>query len=229
MSRSDSPGPHEGQKSLIWGDLNSPNLRCVVVFLHGRGSTADQDLPAFERTFNNIDKQTGKLAAVFMNAQDEAWYPEHWTRPRAAQEPFISSALHVVHETIQGLPVKPSQVVLTGFSQGATVSLAYVLTHPEVALDSVLAMSGSVIGSVDKDWPGDKVIDSATQIQLVWGSQDRYFKQAKVDEDVEAIRSRGLNIELDVLPMGHYVAQPELDKLEKLIEGVFAKTAVEQQ
>ncbi|KAM0793246.1 hypothetical protein ACM66B_000708 [Microbotryomycetes sp. NB124-2] len=221
MSRSESPGPHEGQKPIIWGNLQSAQV--VVVFLHGRGSSPDQDLPAFETTFDKADDGTGRVAAVFMRAQDEAWYPEHWNVPRKAQEPFISSAIQEVHRTIQGLPVPPAQVVLAGFSQGATVSLCFALEHPEVELACIYALSGSIIGS-----PSDfghaqsnkSVPESGASIKICWGSQDRYYKPTKVDEDVKGLQERGFNVSLEVLPMGHYIAQPELDQLLETINGV---------
>ncbi|KAK4054902.1 hypothetical protein OIV83_000826 [Microbotryomycetes sp. JL201] len=216
MSRSASPGPHEGQKHLIWGDTTSAKV--VVVFLHGRGSTPEQDLPAFEATFEKADNGTGQVAAVFMRAQDEAWFSEHWNIPRKAQEPFISSAIAEVHKTIHGLPVPPSCVVLAGFSQGATVSLCYALEHPEVELGHIFALSGSIIGAPRDFGDSGRVI--STRISICWGSQDRYYKPVKVEQDVNGLQDRGADVKVDLLPMGHWICQPELDTLSEMIARV---------
>lgn len=58
---------------LLWGDPYSPSTDCVVIFLHGRASSPDEDLPIFVPAFDVPGSNGKRVAAIALRAQDEVW------------------------------------------------------------------------------------------------------------------------------------------------------------
>ncbi|SCZ90555.1 BZ3500_MvSof-1268-A1-R1_Chr1-3g02062 [Microbotryum saponariae] len=223
LPRSDSPGPHDNTKPLLYTSPNSSSSsspRCVVIYLHGRGGSPEEDLPVFRPTFDKLNEEmAGSVEGVFLRAQDEIWYPNHWDQPPISQEPYLTSALCLIDRTITSLSVPSNRVILAGFSQGASLALIYALSHPDKPLGGVLALSGSIIGAPE-DFPGTEM-DPLMPIYIGWGDEDRYYRPSRVEKDVEGLKARGGKVELRLFPgMGHFVTAAEVEKLEEMIRDV---------
>ncbi|SGY33783.1 BQ5605_C002g01547 [Microbotryum silenes-dioicae] len=202
LPRSDSPGPHDNTKPLLYTSpkpSSSSSPKCVVIYLHGRGGSPEEDLPVFRPTFDKLNEEiAGSVEWVFLRAQDEIWYPNHWDQPPISQEPYLTPALCLIDRTITSLSVPSNRVILAGFSQGASLALIYALSHPEKPLGGVLALSGSII--------------------------DKYYRPSRVEKDVEGLQARGSKVELRLFPgMGHFVTAAEVEKLEEMIRDVEGK------
>jgi phospholipase/carboxylesterase len=149
-------------------------------------------MPVFEPVLAALD---AKLGAIALRAQDEVWFPEDWAAPAAAQEPYASNALDLIHRTIEGLPVPASKVILMGFSQGASVlyfgacrgieincprpgaalAMTYALKYPR-RYGGIISLSGHILGT-PSDYPATKASTlEGTPVYIAWGSQDRYMK-----------------------------------------------------
>ncbi|KAM0751062.1 alpha/beta-hydrolase [Meredithblackwellia eburnea MCA 4105] len=231
-SRPGSPGPHDRMHKLFWpkgssiDTINEDETKVVVIMLHGRGSNPNEDLPVFESVFQSVaGGDPNKVVVIGLNARDEIWFPEKWSAPIAAQEPYLSSALGVLHSTIQSLPIPPSRILLLGFSQGSGLAMTYALKNP-CRLGGIVALSGSIVGNPE-DWTshsedngglgGHPTLDG-TPCYIAWGEADRYYEVLRTERDVKALHECGAATTLEIFPnMGHYVTPRELDKLEEML------------
>ncbi|SCV68553.1 BQ2448_674 [Microbotryum intermedium] len=56
LPRSHSPGPHDNTKPLLYPSSTS-SPKCVVIYLHGRGGSPEDDLPVFKPTFDAYNRE----------------------------------------------------------------------------------------------------------------------------------------------------------------------------
>ncbi len=113
-------GPHEGQPVLHSGE-SLEQARAAMILIHGRGaSAADIMTIAAEVMFPGV-------AYLAPQAAGSAWYPNPFTAPFEANEPYLSSALHVLSSLVAkvGTTVPAGRLVLLGFSQGACLALEF--------------------------------------------------------------------------------------------------------
>ena len=92
-----------------------------MILAHGRGaSSADIMTIAAEVMFPGV-------AYLAPQAAGSAWYPNPFTAPLEANEPYLSSALEVLSTLLARVmqTVPADRVVLLGFSQGACLTLEF--------------------------------------------------------------------------------------------------------
>ena len=112
---------HQGQPVLAAGvPLNQ--ARAAMILIHGRGAAAESILSLA----NNFDADG--FAYLAPQAAGNTWYPYRFLEPIERNEPWLSSALHIIADLIArvidaGLPAE--RLVLLGFSQGACLMLEY--------------------------------------------------------------------------------------------------------
>src|SRR5713226_4870901 len=111
-------GPHQGQPVLEAGE-RLDRARAAMILVHGRGaSAADIMTIAAEVMLPGV-------AYLAPQAAGSAWYPNPFTAPLQANEPYLSSALEVLTSLLSTVEktVPADHVVLLGFSQGACLTL----------------------------------------------------------------------------------------------------------
>jgi phospholipase/carboxylesterase len=92
------------------------------------------------------------VAFVLPRAQGGTWYPDRYWAPRAANEPFLSGALHAVSaalEAVRAAGLPDDAIVLGGFSQGACVVADHVARWP-AAYRGVAVLTGALVGAPDE-------------------------------------------------------------------------------
>ena len=107
-------GPHQGQP-LVWAGRRPEEAKAAMVMVHGRGATAESIL--------ELREEWGypELAYVAPQAAGFSWYPNRFLSPLASNEPWLSSALTRLGETLAelaaaGLP--PSAPSSSAFPRG---------------------------------------------------------------------------------------------------------------
>lgn len=184
----------------------------VAVLLHGRGSHRG-DLQALR------DRLPADMILVTPQAPHPgqpwgygpgwAWYryegedrvgPEGLERSLASLDRFMGSLA-------TELPFAPGDVVLGGFSQGGTTSLAYALKHPE-RVSAVLVFSGFLVNdevlSVDTD------ASEAPPVFWGHGLRDPNIPHALGESGRERLRARGVELDARDYDIGHWIAPEEL-------------------
>src|SRR5512143_3153649 len=118
---------HQDQPILTTG-APLKQARAAMIMLHGRGATAESILSLA----NEFDDDG--FAYLAPQAANNTWYPYRFLEPIERNEPWLSSALHIIDDLIAsviaaGIPAK--RIMLLGFSQGACLTLEYAARHAQ--------------------------------------------------------------------------------------------------
>ena len=193
--------------------------RYAVVLVHGRGGTAQGMLP-IARAARVTD-----AALVALVAAEQSWYPERFLSPRAANEPWLGSALASVGAAVDrvrasGIPTE--QIILAGFSQGACLVLEYAAgaaaahAAKHVRFGGVAAFAGALIG--DPAVPRyDHGSLAGTPVVLTCGDADVHIPEAIVRSAASVFRSLHAAVDLRIYPgVGHDIVADQIQALADL-------------
>lgn len=187
----------------------------VFVLLHGRGSHMGDLMglqPHLLPEAMIVAPQAPFPGGPWGYGPGWAWYRFlGGTKPEPESFEESQRQLHAFLTDLPGLlPVKPGPIILGGFSQGGTMSLAYALRHPG-AVPMVVNFSGFLA-----DHPS--VLPTPASVagsRLFWGhgTQDPAIPYSAAMEGQERLRAAGADLTAHAYPMGHWIDQQELADL----------------
>jgi predicted esterase len=159
------------------------------------------------------------FAFVAPQAARHTWYPYSFLAPIEANEPWLSSALETMDQTLQtlasaGLP--PERVVLLGFSQGACLATEYAARHAQ-RYGGVIAFSGGLIGpdGTPREYEGSL---GGTPVFLGCSDIDAHIPVQRVHESAEVLERLGGDVTKSIYPgMGHTINQHEIDDASEML------------
>lgn len=174
----------------------------AVVFIHGRGATAESILSLSEY-FPFKD-----FYFVAPQATNHTWYPYSFMAPREQNEPWLSSALEQVEAVVSQLNLKGfknDQIYFVGFSQGACLLLEYIATHPD-RYAGAFAYIGGLIGDVlDLDRYNGNLLE--TTIYIGTSDPDMHVPILRVHETAEILQKMNAAIKVDYFKqLGHTIS-----------------------
>ena len=206
--------PHAGLAPLIDG-MPLGEASYAVVLVHGRGGTGQGMLP-IARAARATD-----AALVALVAAGQSWYPERFLSPRAANEPWLGSALASVGSAVDrvraaGIPT--GHIILAGFSQGACLVLEYAAAAAvaRVRFGGVAAFAGALIG--DPAIPRhDHGSLAGTPVVLACGDADVHIPEEVVRSSASVFRSLHAVVDLRIYPgVGHDIVADQIQALADL-------------
>lgn len=129
-------------KKIVYAGQAPADASKALIMLHGRGASA-----------MDILSLAGELdAADFCIAAPEAtghsWYPYSFLAPQSANEPWLSSALGLVKQTVEELiaeGIAREQIFILGFSQGACLTLEFAARNA-ARFGGIISFTGGLIG-----------------------------------------------------------------------------------
>ncbi len=172
----------------------------LVVGFHGYGETAERHLDELRRipgaaqwvlcavqALHPFYNRTGEVIASWMTRQD---------RELAIQDNVLYVA-GVVAEVKRTLPVSPDRLVFLGFSQGAAMAYraAAGSGHP---CQGVVVLGGDVPPELEQ-----RGLAGFPPVLLGRGSSEEWYDAAKMEHDVEVLRTRGVDVRPLVFTGGH--------------------------
>ena len=95
----------------------------ALILIHGRGSNAN-DILGLSSNLNTAD-----FAFYAPEATNNTWYPHSFLAVPQDNEPWLSSALELVHQTVVQIEkegIAKENIYFLGFSQGACLTAEYV-------------------------------------------------------------------------------------------------------
>ncbi|TME57981.1 MAG: phospholipase [Chloroflexi bacterium] len=205
-------GPHQGQPVLQAGE-SVDKARAAMILAHGRGaSSADIMTIAAEVMFPGV-------AYLAPQAAGSAWYPNPFTAPLEANEPYLSSALEVLSTLLARVmqTVPADRVVLLGFSQGACLTLEFAARNAR-KYGAVVGLSGGLIGpdGTLRDYPGDF---EGTPVFLGCSDVDPHIRKDRVVEAAQVFDRMGAAVTMKLYPgMGHTVNEDEIEHVRRIVE-----------
>lgn len=199
----------------------------AMIMIHGRGDSAAGIL-GLSRVF-----RASGMAFVAPEARHNVWYPQSFMAPLGLNEPWLTSALAAVRETLDqvtsaGIPL--DRVVLLGFSQGACLASEYAARNP-AAYGGVVALSGGLIGDTIEPsrYPGAERGAGAehtapladTPAFFGCSDVDPHIPVARVRESSLLYRQLGATVVERIYPgFGHDINQDEVDWIQDLLDGL---------
>ncbi len=205
--------PHQDQPLLTAGEPLA-KAKAAMVMIHGRGADAHSILE-LTREFD----QPG-FAYLAPQAADGTWYPNRFLAPLASNEPWLSSALAAVANTLAqvkqtGLP--PNRTILLGFSQGACLALEFAARHAQ-RYGGVVGLSGGLIGpdGTPRNYSGSL---AGTPVFLGCSDVDFHIPKERVEASAEVLKKLGGEVTVRLYPgMGHTVNQDEAEFVSQLMK-----------
>ncbi len=98
----------------------------ALIMLHGRGGSAE-DILSMSSYLKIKD-----YALVAPEATNNSWYPYSFLMPPAQNEPWLTSALSLLKDVVTDLNsngISSENIYFMGFSQGACLTLEYVMRN----------------------------------------------------------------------------------------------------
>ncbi|GAB4442842.1 MAG: dienelactone hydrolase family protein [Anaerolineae bacterium] len=207
--------PHAGQPVLTTGrPLDEAGAAMILV--HGRGATAESILTLAQELPNP------EFAYLAPQAAYNAWYPQRFIAPFAANEPFLSAALAKVGAVlaqVEAAGIPPERIVLGGFSQGACLALEFAARNPR-RYGGLVALSGGLIGPLGHKFSYDGSLDG-TPVFIGCSDSDFHIPVERVHESAEVLAGLGGQVDKRIYPgMGHTVNMDEIEAVRQLLAAV---------
>ena len=210
-------GIHQDQPILATGKPLH-DAKAAMILVHGRGATAASILELASE-FNQPD-----FVYLAPQAAGNVWYPNRFIEPIASNEPYLSSALQRVGESLAQITeagIKPEQTILLGFSQGACLALEYVARNAQ-RYGGAVTLSGGLIGPPGSAFEYEGSLEE-TPVFLGCSDVDFHIPLERVQESTAAMQKLGGDVTERIYPgMGHTVNMDEIE----FVRGMMAKITV---
>ena len=192
----------------------------VLVLLHGRGSHRG-DLqalrPHIPSGWGLVTPQAPHPGHPWGYGPGWAWYrymAEDQVDPNSLEKGLEELTLFMDDLPAQ-LGVQPGRIVLGGFSQGATTSLAWALSTADRVSD-VLLFSGFLVASPPILARGKR----ATELRAFWGhgTRDPSIPLDLAARGRQTLLEAGANLETKNYEIGHWIAPEEISDAMTFLE-----------
>jgi phospholipase/carboxylesterase len=200
------------QEQILYAG-NTVDATSALIMIHGRGASAEDILSLSE----NLNVRQYLLAAP--QATSNSWYPKSFLAPQKENEPWLSSALDLVHRTVQRIitrGITEKNIFFLGFSQGACLTLEYVARNAK-RYGGVVAFTGGLIGDqINKTlYTGDFEM---TPVFFGSSNPDMHVPVERVHASTDIFKKMGADTTEKIYPnLGHTINQDEINKANTLI------------
>ena len=200
--------------AVLRAGVTPENADLALVLLHGRGASAE-DILGLGSAFG-----VPNVTCLAPQAAGYTWYPLSFMAPRAANEPYITSALAKVESIIRSLEqagLEREKIVVAGFSQGACLATGFVATHP-ARYGGLIAFTGGLIGSPGRLSYSREAKLAGMPALLCSGDPDPHVPWARVEESASILVSMGAEVTLRRYPgRPHSITREELDLARRML------------
>lgn len=192
----------------------------LAVLLHGIGAD-ETDLFALAPALDPRLLVVSARAPFEAEPMGYAWYAidwyEHPPRPDVAQaRASLERLLAFVGEAVEAYDADPSQVLLAGFSQGASMAVSAALARPEAFL-GVAAHSGRLLHALLPASPPH----GGPRVPVLWqhGRLDPVVPMAFGDEARRLLPPLGVDLDFREYAIGHEIGAESLRDLATWLSG----------
>lgn len=214
--------PHQGQPVIAKGKALA-DANGVVILIHGRGATAEGILTLVNELLNaSQPHEFGNLAWLAPQAHNYTWYPHSFLAPVHENEPFLSSALELISELIRDVEasgVPREKILLSGFSQGACLSLEFAARNP-ARYGGIVALSGGLIGAQldETRYTGSM---EETPVFLGCSDFDPHIPEERVHASSVLLSKQHANVTKKIYKgLGHTVNEDELSIFRSMLSDI---------
>lgn len=200
-------------KELLFAGKKLGTSKKVLIMLHGRGGSPEDILSL--SSYLSIEEYT----LIAPRATNHTWYPYSFLTPLSQNEPWLSSALAVITDSLHDITaagIPNDQIYFLGFSQGACLTLEYI-TRNATRWGGAAAFTGGLIGDkiYMENYSGDF---QGTPIFIGTSNPDPHVPVERVNATTALLRKMNAVVTEKVYPnMGHTINEDEIENANRLI------------
>jgi phospholipase/carboxylesterase len=197
----------------IQAGLPLVQARKVLILLHGRGATAESILAL--APYLNLDE----FSLYAPQAPQRTWYPFGFMASDQGNLSSLNSSIQQVSLLFAFLVqegIKPEQIYLLGFSQGACLSLEFASLHAQ-KLGGVVAFTGGLIGEKlqEEKYSGDF---QGSPIHISGSAHDMHVPAKRMNDSAQLLQRMGAAVSLTFFEDDlHTIRQKELAMVNQTI------------
>jgi phospholipase/carboxylesterase len=201
------------EKIILTKGAALKDARKALIMIHGRGAGAE-DIVSLA-SFLNVDG----YAILAPRATGNSWYPYSFLAPEKANEPWLSSAIQMIHEVVDDIVaagIAARDIYFLGFSQGACLTLEYTARNAK-KYGGVVAFTGGLIGETIRreKYAGDF---GGTPVFIGTSDPDPHVPAHRVRESVNILREMNASVtEKIYLNMGHTINEEEIELANEIV------------
>ncbi len=204
------------EKNVQYAGKKLDKAKKAIIMIHGRGGTSDNMLSLTDY----LDLRG--FAILAPQATRNTWYPYSFLVPQKQNQPWLDSAIDLIGElvndiTLSGIPKE--KIFISGFSQGACLSLEFAARNPD-RYGGIIAFTGGLIGDKisDDQYQGDF---HQTPVFIGTSDPDPHIPVERAKRSEEILRKLNANTTLNIYKnLGHVISFEQLDTVNTLF---FAK------
>ncbi len=185
----------------------------VMILVHGRGASAEDILSISQ--YLQIDD----FALLAPQATNHNWYPFSFLSPPQQNEPWLSSALHLLKDVVKDANdsgINSDKIFFLGFSQGSCLALEFTARNAQ-RYGGIIAFTGGLIGDkiYSENYRGDFQF---TPVFIGTSDPDPHVPLERVRATSKILKGMNAEVTLKVYKnMGHKVNQDEIDTVNTLM------------
>ncbi len=189
----------------------------ALILIHGRGASAHDILglaPYFAQ-------ESWYVAAP--QATNHTWYPYSFMVPAAQNEPWLSSAIEVVHTLAKTILEKlaAENLYMMGFSQGACLTAEFSARLAR-RYGGVGIFTGGLIGA-QPDYSLYSGDFGGTPVYISNGDNDPHVPLSRSEETLAQFEKMGARAKMEIFPnRPHTITQQELIRMATMIPATHA-------
>lgn len=200
------------EKQIIAAGVLAADAKKAVIFLHGRGASAEDILGLAK----HLDLEDAALFAP--QANNYSWYPNSFMAPVAENQPALDSALEVIQSLVgdilvAGIPAE--QLYFVGFSQGACLTLEYVTRNAQ-QYGGIVAFTGGLIGKEINlnNYKGDF---KQTPVLITTGDPDPHVSVRRVEMSEGILKKMNAAVNMKIFSGRVHTISPREIELAKTL------------
>ena len=195
------------KRNILQGGVPIEEAKNAMIMIHGRGGDA-RGIMELSQYFPLND-----FALLAPQATNSTWYPYSFLAPADQNEPWLSSAIHIIHSLVEEVKEKgiPShKIYMLGFSQGACLTLESAARKAQ-KFGGVIAFTGGLIGSTisRENYNGDFM---GTPVFIGTGDPDPHVPVQRVNDSAIVLQDMRATVTEKIYPgIGHTITREEID------------------
>lgn len=200
-------------QNLISAGTELNNAKKVLIMIHGRGGSAE-DMLSLAQSLHVKD-----YALLAPQATHNTWYPYSFMMPPSRNEPWLSSALEILRQAVDGViqeGIDTENIYFTGFSQGACLTLEF-LARNGAKWGGAAAFSGGFIGDkiYKENYQGNF---DKTPLFISSSNPDPHIPLERVYDSIEILMDMQAEVTEKIYDnKGHFISQDEIDRANKIV------------
>lgn len=185
----------------------------ALIMIHGRGGSA-QDILSLSQHLN-----VENYALLAPQATNGTWYPYSFIAPTEQNEPWLSSALENIQETVKtvlGAGIKAENIYFFGFSQGACLTLEFLARNAQRYGGAAVIIGGLIGDKINREnYKGDF---AQTPIFIGTSNPDFHVPVERVYATSNILREMNAEVTEKVYAnFGHSINQEEIELANSIV------------